>query len=95
MNRESEAQLLDFCTRQKGAFQESDWLESRVVDRKEMAVVCLFLAGVDWYGHRQNLMGIAEQMMAGSAARFEALVQSLHFDCLRFSTMLRRRLQHA
>lgn len=95
MNRDSEAQLLDFCARQKGAFEETDWLESKVVDRKEMAVVCLFLAGVDWYGHGQSLMQIAERLVSGSAASFESLARAVHFDFLRFSSMLKRRLGHA
>lgn len=95
MNRDSEALLLDFCARQKGAFQEIDWLESRIVDRQEMAVVCRFLAGADWYGHKQTLLNIAERLVAGSTENFVEMLKQVRFDCLRFSSMLKRRLRHA
>ena len=96
MNRESEAALLDFCARQKNAFQESAWLQSApLADRREMAVVCLFLAGVDWYGHKQPLVHLAESLVAGSRAAYESLVRTVHFDCLRFSSLLKRRIGHA
>lgn len=95
MNRESEAALLDFCARQQGAFQESAWLDSQIVNRQEMAAVCLFLAGVDWYGHKQRLAALARDFLAGTTASFESALRAVQFDCLRFSTLLRRRLPHA
>ncbi|TDU63098.1 hypothetical protein EI77_04520 [Prosthecobacter fusiformis] len=95
MTRDSEASLLDFCARQKSAFQESSWLDSRLVSAEEMATVCLFLAGVDWYGHKQSLIRLAQSFLPSPLPSFESLVQSVHFDCLRFSNMLKRRLLHA
>lgn len=95
MNRESEASLLDFCAYQKGAFQESAWLDSQFVSREEMATVCLFLAGVDWYGHKQSLLRLTQNFVPGSIPSFESLVGSVRFDCLRFSSMLKRRLLNA
>ncbi len=95
MNRDSEAKLLDFCACQKGAFQEQAWLETPLIDKNEMGVVCLFLAGLDWYGHQQSLSRVAERLLGSSDVKLDALVSSLRFDCLRFSTMLKRRLSYA
>ena len=58
MNRESEAQLPDFCTRQFRAFQELDWLEPELVSSDEMAATCLFSGRVDWFGYKTQLVGI-------------------------------------
>lgn len=96
MNRESEAALLDFCARQKDAFQEASWLgQAPLADRREMAAVCLFLAGVDWYGHKPALVRLAQTLLDGAATSFEVLARAVRFDCLRFSSMLKRRLRHA
>lgn len=95
MNRESEARLIDFCAHQKGAFQESAWLDSQIVSRDEMAVVCHFLGGVDWYGHRQRLAMLADHLIGSSGRLFAELVSQVNFDPARFSNMLRRKMQHA
>lgn len=96
MNRDSEAALLDFCARQKDAFREASWLgNAPLADRREMAAVCLFLAGVDWYGHKTALAGLARTLQDGAATPFEVLARAVRFDCLRFSSMLKRRIRHA
>ncbi len=95
MTRDSEASLIDFCARQHGAFQESAWLEEWPVRREEMAAACLFLAGVDWYGHHRELLRVGEAIVPGCAAKAGAFLREARFDCLRFSNLLRRELRHA
>ncbi len=95
MTRETEAQLLDFCAHQYRAFQESTWLEPKAVSRDEMAAVCLFLGGVDWFGHRQLLVTLGRQILEGADVSFSELVSRIGFDCARFSNLLKRRIGHA
>ncbi len=95
MTRDTEAQLLDFCAHQHGAFQESAWLEPKPVSRDEMAAVCLFLGGVDWFGHRQSLARLGHKMLEGVEVSFSELVSRVGFDCARFSNLLKRRIDHA
>lgn len=95
MTRESESELLSFCAAQRGEFNMEAWTRFDQVERREMAAVCLFLAGVDWFGHKQSLSDAARQLLDGIPATFESLARSLRFDCLRFSSMLKRRLGHA
>lgn len=95
MTRDSEAQLLDFCTRQHGAFQESAWLEAQMVPHDEKVAACLFLSGTDWYGYSDRLLGLAEKLSPGCSDKVGDILRGLRFDCLRFSTLLRRELRHA
>lgn len=95
MTRDTEAQLLDFCAHQHGAFQESAWLEAKPVSRNEMAAVCLFLGGVDWFGHRQQLVELGTRLLEDAEVKFSELVSRVDFDCARFSNMLKRRIGHA
>jgi hypothetical protein len=60
-----------------------------------MAAVCLFLAGVDWFGHEQGLRVAARKLLDGAETTFAALARSLNFDCPRFANSLKRRLGHA
>ena|SRR3569623_1407274 len=95
MNRESEANLLEFCVRQHGDFRGADWLVYTHADKGELAAACLFLACQDWYGHGEELAEVAERMQPGCGGRLSALVSATGFDCSRFSNMLRRELRHA
>jgi hypothetical protein len=95
MNRETEASLLEFCARQREEFEAAAWLDREPQDRDELAVVALFLAGVDWFGHRRELLEVAERLHHGGEGRFSELARSTQFDCSRFSNLLRRRLTHA
>jgi len=95
MTRDSEAQLLDFCAHQHGAFHESAWLEAKLVTRDEMAAACLFLGGVDWFGHRQQLAEVGRRLLENADTKFAELVSRIGFDCARFSNMLKRRIGHA
>ena len=50
--------------------------------------VALFLAGVEWFGHRRELADVAVQLAPG--AGFADLARRTQFDCSRFSNRLRR-----
>ena len=95
MTRESESELLGFCAAQRGDFCADAWTRFDHVERREMAAVCLFLAGVDWFGHEQGLREAANKLLGGVPATFGALARSLRFDCARFANSLKRRLGHA
>jgi len=90
MNRESEAAVLDFCARQHQTFHERDWLEQNLLEDLELATVALFLASVEWFGHRDGLLRVASRLHEGG--RFSEMARKTQFDCPRFSNMLRRRL---
>ena len=92
MNRETEAELLDFCVLQYRKFEANDWMQRPQKDRRELAAVALFLAGVDWFPHQQPLLEIAERLHGGYVGRFSELAKLTRFDCARFSNMLRREL---
>jgi len=88
MNRATESHLLDFCVRQRTAFHTVEWLHIKLLDRNEVATTALFLAGVDWYGHRQELFSVAEALHAGCTGHFARLAVATGFDCGRFSGRL-------
>lgn len=93
MNRESEAALLEFCAQQRGDFSPAAWMEYAGLPREEVAAAALFLAGVDWFGHRPELLAVAAELQPG--AGFGELARRTTFDCSRFSNLLRRRHAHA
>ena len=95
MTRESESELLNFCATQRRDFRADAWTQFEHVEKREMAAVCLFLAGVDWFGHEQGLRSAARKLLAGSETSFANLASSLRFDCSRFANSLKRRLSHA
>lgn len=95
MNRESESELLHFCATQRGEFCEEAWTRFAPIEKREMAAVCLFLAGVDWFGHEQGLRAAARKLLDGVETTFGVLASSLRFDCPRFANSLKRRLGHA
>ena len=93
MNCESEAQLMSFCVEQRDAFCSDAWIDFGHPDKNELAAACAFLASSDWYGHEQELEQVAQTLRPDSD--LESLVKASRFDCLRFSTTLRRELRHA
>jgi len=95
MTRESESRLLDFVSAQQQRFHPGDWVAYPHLDRDLLATVALFLANVEWYGHRAGLLRLAEDLCPGSAGRLSALVNGTGFDPSRFSNHLRHRLAHA
>jgi hypothetical protein len=95
MTRESESELLHFCATQRGEFHEDAWTTFAHIEKQEMAAVCLFLAGVDWFGHQQDLRNAARKLLNGVETTFGTLARSLRFDTPRFANSLKRRLGHA
>jgi len=95
MIRESESELLDFCAMQRREFCTDAWTQFEPLEKREMAAVCLFLAGVDWFGHENGLREAAQKLLIGVPMTFGALARSLRFDCPRFANLLKRRLGHA
>ncbi|MGH7995038.1 MAG: hypothetical protein ACREFX_01655 [Opitutaceae bacterium] len=94
MTRDAEEQLFDFCVRQREHFSLPDWLRFRAVSRDLLASVALFLSGVDWYGHHDRLLKVAEELQPGSGSRWRELLERTDFETGRFSQMLRVRLRH-
>lgn len=95
MNRESESGLLDFVSAQHQRFHTDDWMAYSRLDRESLAAVVLFLAGVEWYGHRTELLRLAEVLCPGSHGHLSALAKKTGFDPSRFSNLLRHRLENA
>jgi hypothetical protein len=95
MNRETEARLLEFAARQHRSFVAGEWLDFDHPEIDELAAAALFLAGVDWYGHRRELLEIASIISPGSPGNLGNLVARTGFDLSRFSNHLRRLLDHA
>lgn len=93
VNRVTEARLFDFLVRQRQRFNPQDWIDLDYPDRAELAACALFLAAVEWYGDRAGLAQVAERLHPGFTGRFAELARSTGFDCSRFSSMLRRRLE--
>lgn len=94
MTREAESQLLDFCVQQRETFSPLDWLRFRSVNSDVLATTALFLAGVDWYGHREQLLDVAGQLQEGCVGQLPEMAKRTDFSCGRFSNMLRARLKH-
>lgn len=94
MNRIDEMRVIAFCCEQRKAFDAARWRELPCPTREEAATVALFLAGVDWYGHRPELFAVAESFAPGCTGQFARMVKKTRFDCSRFSSMLRKRLEH-
>ena len=95
MNRETEARLLEFAASQNRRFVAAEWLVFDHPERDELAAAALFLAGVDWYGHRSELLAIASALSPGAPGNLGKLVARTGFDLSRFSNQLRRLLDHA
>ena len=94
MTREAESQLLDFCVQQRETFSLGEWLRFRPVKKDVLATAALFLSGVDWYGHREQLLDVAGQLQEGCVGKFPEMAKRTDFSCGRFSNMLRARLRH-
>lgn len=95
MTRDSEAELLDFCSRQHRQFDASMWLGFTAVGPAELAATALFLSSVDWFGNQPALRETAQLLLPESDSGFSELAKKTRFDCSRFSNLLRRRLDHA
>lgn len=94
MTRETEEALLNFCAQQQAFFDEAAWLETSHPNQDEFLATVLFLAGVDWYGHRANLVSVANALEPEAIGNLSKIARRTGFDLSRFSTMLRRKLNH-
>jgi hypothetical protein len=94
MDRVAESKLLEFCAQQKGTFDASAWFAVSVDEKNRLALVAMLLASVPWYGHRQNLLRLAQELNRQAYFDTPALVKSLDFDCSRFVHMLQAKLNH-
>lgn len=92
MTRESESELLSFCASQRGDFRADAWTQFDHVEKREMAAVCLFLAGMDWFGHEGGLRSAARNLIDGATTSVSKLVSELKFDLPRFASRLKRKL---
>ncbi|MDP1586130.1 MAG: hypothetical protein Q8M07_00175, partial [Prosthecobacter sp.] len=70
MTRESESELLSFCAAQRGSFRMEAWTRFDCIEKREMAAVCLFLAGVDWFGHEAGLRKAAHELLTDVSTTF-------------------------
>lgn len=92
MTREAESRLLAFCAAQRAAFEPGAWTRFDAVSPMELCATARYLAGVEWFGHRENLARLADRM---SMLNFEELSQRVDFDPGRFKGMLQARLVRA
>lgn len=88
LDRDTEERVLQFCARQKDTFDVEEWLHNTITDKSELAVVALYLAGGDWYGHHAELEFVADTLRPGCVGHFSELVKETRFECSRFRNLL-------
>jgi len=93
MKRDTEDLLLEFCVQQKGRFELSPWLDLRVSNDAK-ATVALYLANTSWFGHRHQLLDVAEKLRRGCVGHFSEMARLTGFDPGRFRGRLQARLAH-
>jgi hypothetical protein len=89
--RSDDELLIDFCRHQYKQFDRDAWLNFENKDHIKVAI--LFLYGVDWYKRKSELKSLFQEFNI-TMNEFPALVKSYHFDCARFSSMLRWRINY-
>ena len=92
MKRDTESRLLEFCVQQQRAFSHEAWTEFAALSQLEKATVARFLAGVSWYGSREELARFADTV---TSANFAELSRATDFDAPRFSSRLKVWLERA
>jgi hypothetical protein len=93
MKRDTEARLLEFCVQQKAHFGLSPWMDLPV-SNDDKATVALYLANTTWFGHRRQLLNIAEALRRGCTGHFGEMAKLTGFDPSRFRGRLQARLAH-
>jgi hypothetical protein len=93
MKRELEDQLLEFCVQQKERFGVSSWLDLPVANDTK-ATVALYLANTSWFGHRHQLLKVAETLRRGCVGHFSEMARLTGFDPSRFRGRLQAKLAH-
>lgn len=94
MTRETEAAFLAFCTGQRDHFDPAAWQQYGDLPKQEVASAAYFLACVEWYGWKKELLRVAESLQPGITGNFAQAARKSQLDCGRFSNLLRRRLMH-
>ena len=93
MNRQELDVLTSFCAAQRDHFLADDWTsrELSAVDGRMLALVAKYLSMTSWFGHEEELAGIAELMYPGFAmeSAFADLVCEMDVDFADISTTLR------
>lgn len=77
---------------QQRAFSREAWTEFAGLGELEKATVARFLAGVSWYGSREELARFADTV---THANFAELSRATDFDAPRFSGLLKAHLAQA
>jgi hypothetical protein len=93
MKRELEDQLLEFCVQQKDRFGVSPWLDLPASNDAK-ATVALYLANTSWFGHRHQLLKVAEMLRLGCVGHFSEMARLTGFDPSRFRGRLQAKLAH-
>jgi hypothetical protein len=93
MKRAIEDQLLEFCVQQTARFELSRWMELPVSNDVK-ATVALYLANTSWFGHRRQLLNIAEELRRGCTGHFGEMARLTGFDPSRFRGRLQAKLAH-
>jgi len=94
MLRTRESQVLDFCLGQTKRFDARAWLAMPVAEREFWALVAFFMSGGQRFGHRDDLLAVAQSLRPNCAGDFAELVRRFDFDCSRFDAMLQDRITH-
>ena len=83
--------LARFCVAQSNHFDAHDWLLLDGMDIKAIALVARYLSMTSWYGHEDELEGIAAHIHAfdGDSAGLYRESQQLEFDLPYFSSAVR------
>lgn len=94
MLRTRESEVIDFCLQQQKHFDAQAWYAQPAADREFWALVAFFLSGGQRFGHRDELLAVAESLRPNCARDFADLVHRFDFDCSRFDAMLKDRIAH-
>ncbi|MGA2693667.1 MAG: hypothetical protein ABSF76_15000 [Opitutaceae bacterium] len=93
MKRDTEDLLLEFCVQQKERFGLSPWLDLPLSSDTK-ATTALYLANTSWFGHRHELLDVAEKLHRGCVGHFSEMARLTGFDPSRFRGRLQSRLAH-
>lgn len=95
-DREMEERLLVFYGKQQKHIDKEAWQQVPGIPPEVLAITAKFLASTDWYGHKNCLSAIAQELKPGIAQKktFLSLIKKYHIPFYRFSPALRQRLSH-
>lgn len=92
MLRSVDIPLMDFCARQYSAFCSQAWIESTLPQR-ELGVAAGLLAHTPWYGHREELLCICQQLNPDAALDLIGQMRSVELYPARFVQMVQKQAQ--